>query len=331
MGEKLVLTTMRNEGPFILEWVAWYRMLGFDHIIVLYNDCTDHSPALLKALDKAGMITAVSYTPDPSMPVKRTALPLMKTLPRVQEAEWIFNCDVDEFLVVHAGNGTIHDLISQFDMDETHAIAVHWKCFGDSGGIGWQDEFAHRSFTFAAPSRHRVNMFFKTLIRWPMDFWQIGVHSPKGWRGKGQWGIAPNLMKRCDGVTLRRYDPKTSIKFTNPRWITHDFAQINHYITRTFESFTLKMGKPSTAANRDRYTMTFFRDKNRNEERDVSALKYTPQFEAAYAEVSSVPGVMRLHHRCCMDYVEALSAQNDRNPKEDLRWRHHQREKNKLD
>lgn len=59
MKERLVTTTMRNEGPFILEWVAWYLMLGFDHIVVFYNDCTDHSPALLQALDAAGILTAV--------------------------------------------------------------------------------------------------------------------------------------------------------------------------------------------------------------------------------------------------------------------------------
>tara|TARA_E500000305_G_scaffold81545_1_gene67351 strand:+ start:4711 stop:5706 length:996 start_codon:yes stop_codon:yes gene_type:complete len=330
VGEKLVLTTMRNEGPFILEWVAWYRMLGFDHMIILYNDCTDHSPALLKALDQAGLITAVRYNPTPSVPIKRTALKLMKTLPRVQAAEWVFNIDVDEFLVVHVGDGTIHNLIAQYDMAETHAIAVHWKCFGDSGGDEWCDEFTHRSFTKAASSLHTVNIFFKTLIRWPQDFRHIGIHAPRGWLGESPWGQPPNLMKRCDGVTMRRYDPEGSVQYTKPQWITHEFAQLNHYITRTYESFALKMNKPSSAANRDRYTMRFFRDKNRNDEPDERALKYAPRFESAYAEVSAVPGVMRLHHRCCMDYLEALAKQNDRDPKADLRWRHHQREKNKL-
>jgi hypothetical protein len=45
-----VVASMRNEGPFIVEWVTWYRMLGFTNIVVVTNNCTDHSPELLDAL-----------------------------------------------------------------------------------------------------------------------------------------------------------------------------------------------------------------------------------------------------------------------------------------
>ena len=38
--------TAKNEGPFLLEWVCWQRMLGFTDIVIVTNDCTDHSPAL---------------------------------------------------------------------------------------------------------------------------------------------------------------------------------------------------------------------------------------------------------------------------------------------
>ena len=47
---------MRNEGPFIVEWVTWYRMLGFTDIVVVSNDCTDRSPELLDALARAGWL-----------------------------------------------------------------------------------------------------------------------------------------------------------------------------------------------------------------------------------------------------------------------------------
>lgn|GEM_PF-4960346 len=30
-----VLSLMKNEGPFILEWVAYYKLLGFDNIVIL--------------------------------------------------------------------------------------------------------------------------------------------------------------------------------------------------------------------------------------------------------------------------------------------------------
>ena len=45
----VVFAGMRNEGAFIVEWVSWYRMLGFE-VLVGINDCTDHSPELLRRL-----------------------------------------------------------------------------------------------------------------------------------------------------------------------------------------------------------------------------------------------------------------------------------------
>ncbi|NIY79608.1 MAG: glycosyltransferase family 2 protein [Rhodobacteraceae bacterium] len=327
MKERLVTTTMRNEGPFILEWVAWYRMLGFDHLVVFYNDCTDHSPELLEALDAAGVLTAVSYTPNPDLPVKRTSLKLMAEHPRIRAAEWVFNIDVDEFLVIHKGEGRLQDLFDAFPIKQVHAIAVHWRCFGDGGYGSWEDTLTHRRFTRASLRRHKGNVFFKTLIRWPNHFWRFGVHSPKGWRGHGEWGTPPNVMKRCDGATLRRFHPKdSSVKMTQPRWITHEYAQLNHYASRTFESFALKMGTLSSAANKDRYTETFFKGKNRNEELDEGALKYADRFDAVYAELTALPDVMRLHHLCCMDYIERLAEVHGFVAEDDPRWQHHRNE-----
>ncbi|MCA0042406.1 glycosyltransferase family 2 protein [Celeribacter litoreus] len=329
MGERLVVTTMRNEGPFILEWVTWYLMLGFDHIVIFYNDCTDHSPGLLRRLSDAGLVTAVEYKPKPKKPVKQTALPLIMAHPRVQAAEWVLNIDVDEFLVIHVGDGRLDDLFSAFKVNRLHGIGIYWKCFGDSGRAQWEDGLTHRQFNKASESKDRANIFFKTLIRNPADFKKIGIHSPKGWQGEGQWGTAPNVFKRCDGATMRSFDPDTnSILFTKSRWITHEYAQLNHYAVRTRESFELKFGTPSPAANKDRYTEKFFEAKNLNTETDESALKYAELFDAIYKEVSALPDVMKLHHRCCMDYVERLGEVHGFDAKDDPRWKHHRREKN---
>lgn len=54
---------MRNEGPFIVEWVSWYRMLGFE-VLVVTNDCTDHSVELLQALQAAGWLHHQGHAPE---------------------------------------------------------------------------------------------------------------------------------------------------------------------------------------------------------------------------------------------------------------------------
>ena len=32
---------MRNEAPFILEWIAYHRAIGFDDFLIYSNDCSD--------------------------------------------------------------------------------------------------------------------------------------------------------------------------------------------------------------------------------------------------------------------------------------------------
>ena len=47
--EKVALVScMRNEGLFVLEWVAYHALLGFDDILVFTNSCTSGSELFLR-------------------------------------------------------------------------------------------------------------------------------------------------------------------------------------------------------------------------------------------------------------------------------------------
>mgnify|MGYP002652033994 CR=1 FL=1 len=52
LGHVLV-TSMRDEGPYALEFVAHHRAVGFDRIFIASNDCRDGTDLLLDALDRA--------------------------------------------------------------------------------------------------------------------------------------------------------------------------------------------------------------------------------------------------------------------------------------
>jgi hypothetical protein len=51
-----LVATMRNEGPFLLEWVAYHRLIGFNDVLICTNDCVDGSPELLDALQNHGLL-----------------------------------------------------------------------------------------------------------------------------------------------------------------------------------------------------------------------------------------------------------------------------------
>ena len=45
-----LVTTVRNEGPYLWEWVAYHRMIGFHDIIVFQNDSNDGTDQILRLL-----------------------------------------------------------------------------------------------------------------------------------------------------------------------------------------------------------------------------------------------------------------------------------------
>ena len=45
------LTCVKNEGPFLLEWIAFNRVIGVTDFLFYHNDCTDGTDRLLAKLD----------------------------------------------------------------------------------------------------------------------------------------------------------------------------------------------------------------------------------------------------------------------------------------
>ncbi|MEM9757185.1 MAG: glycosyltransferase family 2 protein [Pseudomonadota bacterium] len=60
------ITPMKNEGPFILEWVAYHRLIGVSDVLVFRNDCEDGTDMILERLDELGV---VRHLPNPSRSV----------------------------------------------------------------------------------------------------------------------------------------------------------------------------------------------------------------------------------------------------------------------
>jgi len=313
----LVFAAMRDEGAFLLEWVAWYRMLGFE-VMVGVNDCTDHSPQLLDCLARAGWLTWFAHSPSEGQPPKASAHEAMRRRPEMQTADWMLICDVDEFLVFHRGDGTVRGYLDDMGRD-FRGMAFHWRCFGNGGWKRYRDGLVHRQFRRTGAPGNGVNANFKMLVRNPRDFNRFSEHSP--YMFDGDWTAPENRMVDCERRVIAKFtDGKHPVRFTTPDQITHATAQMNHYVIRSDESFDLKRGKPSASAFKDRYTDRFYRARNRNGRKDLSAMAYEAWFDAVWDEIRVVPGVSRLHHLCCADYIARLCESQGRVARDDARW-----------
>jgi len=170
-----IVTTMRNEGAHLLEWIAHHRAAGVSNFLVYVNDCEDGTEALLALLPGVEVIALEAGQKPPQW----RALKAAWDHPLVTDADWVAGLDCDEFINLDKGLRGVPDLIEAAGGD---AIMLPWRLFGHSGHAELSDTPSCARFTkCAAPDMlyPAIGSYFKTLFRRAGPFRQLGVHRPK--------------------------------------------------------------------------------------------------------------------------------------------------------
>ena len=130
-GRRTIVTTMKNEGPFILEWLAYHRAIGVDDFLIYTNDCTDGTDDLLRILQDRGL---VQHRENPyrqsGMKPQHAALAAAQGEPVVDAAKWLVCIDVDEFINVKCGDGSLDALFAA--VPDANMISMTWRLFGNA-------------------------------------------------------------------------------------------------------------------------------------------------------------------------------------------------------
>ena len=86
------VTTQKNEGAFLLEWIAYHKIIGLTDIVILSNDCEDGSDEMLDHLSKSGEIIHLRNDgPYDDRGIQFAALKLADRQKAVKEADWIMH------------------------------------------------------------------------------------------------------------------------------------------------------------------------------------------------------------------------------------------------
>ncbi|MCB1367205.1 MAG: glycosyltransferase family 2 protein [Rhodobacteraceae bacterium] len=249
-GRKVVLSTMKNEGPYLLEWIAHYLNQGFDDFVLFSNDCSDGTNLLLNRLDAMGIVHHFDNPIGHRMDPQRRAYSRANQMDVVRDASWVLIADADEFLNVHAGDGSVDALIGACP-PETEAISINWRLFGSGGQRHMLPEPVTQRFTRACNVEEPENGLiwgFKTLFR-PASFDYFGVHRP---RFEKKREIHPDQVHWVNGrgeLMGERY--MRSGWRSSKNIVAYDFAQMNHYAIKSREEFLLKRLR-GTANSKDK-------------------------------------------------------------------------------
>lgn len=286
----ILFSAVKNEAPFLLEWVAYYRAIGFDRIVVVSNDSDDGTTELLDALDAAGILHHIHHSVAPGESPQGKAASVANASGLIGDGDWVIWLDADEFLNIHTGQGRVQDLTEA--MGTAQAMLIPWRIFGDGGNAVFPGRFISSAFSRAAGPDHEGNRIIKTLFRHRDEATRLSAianHRPHLLR---RHAIAPDEVLNAAGRPIDMTFP------VNRRWIAGvegkanfripetDFdwslAQINHYMLRTREMFDLKAHRgrgfvnvvKGKAVDRPRHSPAFFATNNRNEAEDKTILRH---------------------------------------------------------
>ncbi len=267
----LSILTVRNEGAFLLEWLAHHRAVGFDDFLIFSNDCQDGTDLMLDRLQQLGLVTHIRNDgPFPQGP-QWAALKQAERHPLMHRADWVLVQDIDEFVNIRAGGHRLADLHAA--MPDATAIALSWRMFGNDGVVHYDDAPVTRTFTRAAPSVLQWPwraMLIKTLFRNDGSYRKLGVHRPKSpedvdhqrWFDGSGRELPESFRSRGLFVPFLRDN--------------HAVVQLNHYALGAMESYIVKCDRGRANRESSAFDMSYWVDRNFRDEEDRSILDLAP-------------------------------------------------------
>ena len=130
-----VVGTMRDDGVYVLEWIAHYLALGFEHVFIYTNDNADGTDELLACLAAAGLVTVSNNVVTGAVPPETKAFGhALNLLPELRDFEWALFVDSDEFLVPAPEYGLsieaiLAALARRWPAGEAAAVCYDWLWF----------------------------------------------------------------------------------------------------------------------------------------------------------------------------------------------------------
>ncbi|GAB4388779.1 MAG: hypothetical protein Kow0045_23440 [Albidovulum sp.] len=306
-GRTCIVTTMKNEGPFILEWLAHHRAIGVEDFLIYTNDCTDGTDRMLEMLQRKGLVQHREnpFRAMPGLKPQHAALQAAESEPVIRDCGWAICMDVDEFINIKIGDGTLAALYEA--MGEANMISLTWRLFGNADVVAYEDRFVTEQFTLCAPELIRKPhqaWGFKTLFRNIDIYKKLGVHRPKGLR--------PDLWDQVrwlngSGRPMPREIFRNGWRSTLETY-GYDWVQLNHYAVRSVESFLVKRDRGRVNhVDRDQGLNYWFR-MNHNAERETSILRLVPRARAEFDRLMADPEIRAAHLAAVAAHRERIAA-----------------------
>lgn len=293
-----IFTTMKNEGPYMLEWLAFHRTLGVDHFVIFTNDCSDGTDEIATRLQDMGLATHVPNAVKEGGNPQHQMLRRARRQPKVQEADWLMCLDVDEFWNIRCGDNSFPALIDEVEQvagQPVDAISFAWKLFGSSGNTSFEDKPVTEAFLMGDqpfPYHSGRASGLKTLFRNNGKFTRFGPHRPKGFDEEEAadiaWSDAGGKLFPADKVGWRAW-----------QGFDHSFGRLHHYSVRSLDGFLVKRDRGRTNHIHVDQGQAYWNDMNVNKKVDRSILPVARRAAPLLDDLKADAKLQKLHAEAC--------------------------------
>lgn len=270
-----VAAIMKNEKPYLKEWLEYHLMQGVEHFYLCDNDSTDGTFEYLEPYIKNNTITYIKQSG-----INQQLACYEKIVEKYKDkTAWMAFIDIDEYLVPLKAKD-MKAFLKEFD--DVSEVSLHWMNYGDSNALtrpqGLMTEFftSHGKF---------LNHTVKSIVRPEkiIDFKLFGS----------------NHYMRVAGNSVNEYHKP--VEFMLNFNISGDKARVNHYIIKTFSEFLYKKKRGHPEGKPIDFEYYFFHNEN-DIKNDTSMVRFLPKLKErmkksplADIEIPQIKNTLKTH------------------------------------
>jgi len=242
---------VRNEAPYLQEWLAYQLLIGFEYVHLYNHNSTDHFSATVEPFLRTGRVTA-TFAPthvNSSIPQQLLYSWCLRDKVRTDaNAKWVAFLDADEYLVIRDGS-CVADFLERYS--PYASVSVLWAFFCSADRLQMPaGKLITQSNTRRFAWRPEL-AFVKSFCR------PEAIAS----RPTGVNMHMPALLERMERVDVTKR-PLPSIytslerEFSFQR-VEENFAvaQLNHYWAKSFEDWLLKIARGRGSRVSERWSL----------------------------------------------------------------------------
>jgi hypothetical protein len=222
--ELAIAAIMKNEGPYLREWIEYHKLVGVEKFYLYDNESTDNTKEVLAPYIQNGTVEYTYFHGKGFLTQTKAYANAVRRFKN--KVKWLAVIDLDEF-IVPVSKPKIIDVVNEFQdklwktkRKRLFGFSIHWVLYGYGGHREKPDGLVIENFRKSGGA----NVCIKTISNPRAAFFlsPLSLHTPI-------------YLDLAFGFT------ETAEGFPWSATISVNTIRVNHYFTKSYEEYVQKL------------------------------------------------------------------------------------------